>query len=131
MIVKAKITLKGLKDSKECTVLADTGAAMTVVDKGLAEAIGVQYTGRTRSLTSATGQELKGEVAIVRELLVEDEPLDYEKILVVEFNGKVREALSALQVDDAAILGVTTMELANYMPDTSKGVLRKFKAFLF
>jgi hypothetical protein len=45
----------------------------------LAKEVGVTYTGRTRSLVSATGHKLEGEVAIVRELVVEDEVLEYEK----------------------------------------------------
>jgi hypothetical protein len=45
----------------------------------LAKEVGVTYTGRTRSLVSATGHTLVSEVAIVRELVVEDEMLEYEK----------------------------------------------------
>lgn len=131
MIVKAKTMLRGFKGSKECVVLVDTGAIMTVVDKGLAEAVGVEYTGRRRSLTSATGHRLEGEIAVVRELTVEDETLDYEKVLVVGLDGKVKEALKRLNVNDSAILGVTTLELANFMPDTATGKLRKIEAFLF
>jgi len=62
---------------------------------------------------------------------VEDEILDYEKVLVVEFNGEVREALRKLDVDDSIILGVTTLELANFIPDTAAGKLRKIETFLF
>jgi hypothetical protein len=49
---------------------------MTVIDRSLAEEVGVTYTGRRRSLVSATGHKLEGELAIVRELVVEDEVLD-------------------------------------------------------
>ncbi|MEM3546751.1 MAG: hypothetical protein QXU47_01775 [Candidatus Bathyarchaeia archaeon] len=45
----------------------------------------VMYTGRESFLTSATGHRLKDEVAIVREMTVEGETLDYEKVLVMEF----------------------------------------------
>jgi len=111
--------------------LVDTGAIMTVIDKGFVETIGVTYTGRKRSLTSATGHKLEGEIAIVRELTVEEEVLDYEKVLVVEFDGEVRKALRKLDADDSVILGVTTVELASFIPDTSTGKLRKIEAFLF
>jgi len=56
--------------------LVGTGVAMTVIDRSLAENVGVMCTGRRRSLVSATGHKLEGEVAIVRELVVEDEVLD-------------------------------------------------------
>jgi len=131
MIVKAEATLRGLKNSEKCTALVDTGAIMTVIDKGLAEAVGVTYTGRRRSLTSATGHKLEGEIAMVRELTVEDEVLDYEKVLVVEFYGEVKRALVKLDVNDSIILGVTTLELANFVPDTSTGKLRRIETFLF
>ena len=62
---------------------------------------------------------------------MEDEILDYEKVLVVEFNGEVREALRKLDVDDSIILGVTTLELANFIPDIATGKLRKIETFLF
>ncbi|KYH42365.1 MAG: hypothetical protein AYL33_002910 [Candidatus Bathyarchaeota archaeon B63] len=131
MIVKAEVTLKGLRGSEKCRALVDTGAIMTVVDRSLAEAIGVTYTSRKRSLTSATGHKLVGEIAIVRELTVEDEVLDYEKVLVVEFDGEVKKALRKLDVNDSIILGVTSVELASFLPDTTTGKLRKIEAFLF
>jgi hypothetical protein len=43
---------------------------MSVIDRSLAENVGVTYTGRRSSLVSATGHKLEGEVAIVRELVV-------------------------------------------------------------
>jgi hypothetical protein len=70
-------------------------------------------------------------VAIFKELKVEDEVLDYEKALVVEFSDEVRAALSKLGVSDSAIIGVVTLELANFIPDTNTGKLKKIETFLF
>lgn len=106
MIVKAAVTLTGSESSEKCVALVDTGALMTVIDKGLAEAVGVTFTGRKRSLTSAAGHKLKGEIAIVKELTVENEVLDYEKVLVVKFDGEVRKALRKIGVDESIILGL-------------------------
>jgi predicted aspartyl protease len=75
-IVRTRVSLKGMRGTKDCIALVDTGAAMTVIDRSLAENVGVTYTGRRRYLVSATGHKLEGEVAIVRELVVEDEVLD-------------------------------------------------------
>jgi predicted aspartyl protease len=111
--------------------LVDTGAAMTVIDRSLAENVGVTYTGRRRSLVSATGHKLEGEVAIVRELVVEDEVLDYEKVMVVELSGDLRKVLREIGVDDSVIIGLTTVELAGLMPDTATGRLKKVETFLF
>jgi hypothetical protein len=75
-IVRTRVSLKGMRGSEDCIALVGTGAAMTVTDRSLAENVGVTYTDRRRSLVSATGHKLESEVAIVRELVVEDEVLD-------------------------------------------------------
>ncbi|MGB9622895.1 MAG: aspartyl protease family protein [Nitrososphaerales archaeon] len=130
-VVLAKVVLRGSKGSREYVALVDTGAAMAVIDKKLAEAIGVTYMGKKRSLISATGQKLEGEIAIIKELSVEDETLDYEKLLSVSLSEEVKEVLRKLGVDDSIILGLTTVELEGFMPDASTGRLRKIEAFLF
>jgi predicted aspartyl protease len=129
--VRTRVSLKGMRGSKDCIALADTGAAMTVIDRSLAENVGVTYTGRRRSLVSATGHKLEGEVAIVRELVVEDEVLDYEKVMTVELSGDARKVLREIGVDDSVIIGLTTVELAGLMPDTVTGLLKKVETFLF
>jgi predicted aspartyl protease len=130
-IVRTRVSLKGMRGTKDCIALVGTGAAMTVIDRSLAENVGVTYTGRRRSLVSATGHKLEGEVAIVRELVVEDEVLDYEKVMVVELSGDVRKVLREMGVDDSVIIGLTTVELAGLMPDTATGRLKKVETFLF
>jgi hypothetical protein len=65
-----------MRGSEDCIALVGTGAAMTVTDRSLAENVCVTYADRRRSLVSATGHKLEGEVAIIRELVVEDEVLD-------------------------------------------------------
>jgi predicted aspartyl protease len=129
--VRTRVSLKGMRGTKDCIALVGTGAAMTVIDRSLAENVGVTYTGRRRSLVSATGHKLEGEVAIVRELVVEDEVLDYEKVMVVELSGDVRKVLREIGVDDSVIIGLTTVELAGLMPDTVTGRLKKVETFLF
>jgi len=104
---------------------------MTVIDRSFAENVGVMCTGRRRSLVSATGHKLEGEVAIVRELAVEDEVLDYEKVMVVELSGGLRKVLREIGVDDSVIIGLTTVELAGLIPDTATGRLKKVEKFLF
>jgi len=129
-MVKAKVVVKGSKSSMECTALVDTGAAMTVIDREAADAIGVMYTGRRRSLVSATGHKLEGEVVIIKELNIEGEVLDYEKALAVEFNDEVKKVLRNLGVDESIIVGVATVELAGFIPDTATGKLKRVEAFL-
>ena len=57
--------------------------------------------------------------------------LNLNKSQLAEFNGEVRRALRELDVDDSMILGVTNVELANFISDTSTGKLRKIEASLF
>jgi predicted aspartyl protease len=130
-IVRAKVVLRGSKGSREDAALVDTGAAMTVVDRDVADAVGVMYTGKRRTLMSATGHRLEGEVAIIRELSIEEEVLDYEKVLAVRLSEEVKKALRKLDVDDSIIIGITTVELAGFIPDTNTGKLRKIETFFF
>lgn len=62
---------------------------------------------------------------------MEDEVLDYEKFLAVAFSEEVRKVLRSLEVEDSLILGLTTIELASFIPDTATGRLRKVETFLF
>jgi bifunctional DNA-binding transcriptional regulator/antitoxin component of YhaV-PrlF toxin-antitoxin module len=103
---------------------------MTVVDGEVADAVGVMYTGRRRMLMSATGHRLEGEVAMVRELNIEGEVLDYEKVLAVKLGEEVKKALERLDADDSIIVGITTIELAGFIPDTTTGRLRKSRSSL-
>ena len=130
-IVKARVVAKGSRGSMECTALVDTGAAMTVIDREAADSIGVTYTGRRRSLVSATGHKLEGEVVIIKELNIEGEVLDYEKALAVEFDDEVRKVLRSLGVDESIIVGFATVGLAGIIPDTATGRLKRVEAFLF
>ena len=76
----------------------DAGAAMTAVDRGVTDAVGVMYTGKRRMLMSVTGYRLEGEVAIVRELNIEGEALDYEKILAVRLSEEVKRGSALIKI---------------------------------
>ena len=130
MHVKAKVVIRGSKGSVELTALVDAGSSMTVVDRGLAEAIGVEYTDRERVIVTASGQEIVGKVAIVKELIVEYEPLKFGRVLVMDFSENVKEGLKNLGVSDSMVLGMTTLESAGFMPDTTTGKLRRVKLLL-
>ncbi|WP_054855793.1 hypothetical protein [Vulcanisaeta sp. JCM 16161] len=97
----------------------------------MAEEVGVAYTGRRRALVTAFGHRVEGEVAIIRELLIEGEVLDYERVLVLELSEGVKETLRNAGVSDSVIIGLTTIEAAGLIPDTVTGRLRKTEAFLF
>jgi hypothetical protein len=53
--VRTRVSLKGMRGTKDCIALVGAGAAMTVIDRSLAENVGVTYTGRRRLLVSAKG----------------------------------------------------------------------------
>ena len=130
-LVRANVTLVGDKGSRSVTALVDTGAAITVVDKALAEEVGVTYTGRRRALITASGHRVEGEVGIVKELVIEGETLDYERVLVLELSEVVKETLRSAGVSDSVIVGLTTIEAAGLVPNTATGRLRKTETFLF
>lgn len=128
VLMKAKVRLSGVKKSYSSTVLTDTGARMTLVDKSLAERIGVQYTGKTINFVS--GQVVKALEALVSELEVEGEVLKYEAVAVAEIPEKVKEALRKSEIDENIIIGILTIERANMIPDTTTGILRRVESFI-
>jgi predicted aspartyl protease len=123
--VRAKVMLRGFKGCKELTTLVDTGASMTVIDSSLADEVGVEFTGKERALVTASGHKLVGRVAIVKELIIEGEALDYERVLVLSFSDELKKLLRDLGVDQTIILGVATLESAGFVPDPTTGRLRR------
>lgn len=130
MLVRARIKLVGARGSYSSVALADIGARMTLLDRSLAERVGVEYTGRVVSFIAISGHVVKALEAVVHELEVEGEALRYEPVAVAEIPGKVKEALRGSGVDENVVVGVLTLERANMVPDTTTGTLRRVEAFI-
>jgi predicted aspartyl protease len=130
VLVKARVRLSGVKEGYSSTALTDTGARMTLIDRSLAERIGVQYTGRIIDFVSISGHVVKALEAIVPELEVEGEKLKYEAVAVAEIPEKVKEVLKQSAVDEKIIIGILTIERANMVPDTTTGTLKKVESFI-
>jgi len=130
VLVKAKVRLTGTKGSYSSTALADTDARMSLVDRLLAEQIGLQYTGREINFVSISGHTVKASEAIVSELELEDEVLKYEPVAVAEIPKPVKETLLKYELDEKTIVGVLTLERANTIPDTTSGKLKKIESFI-
>jgi hypothetical protein len=131
VLVKAKVRLSGLKEGFSSTVLIDTGARMTLIDRSLAERIGVQYTGRIIDFISVSGHVVRALEAVVSELEIEGEVLKYDVLAVTDIPEKVKEILRKSEVDENIVIGVLTIERANMIPDTTTGVLRRVESFIF
>jgi hypothetical protein len=130
VLVKARVRLSGARESYSSTALADTGARMTLIDRSLAERIGIQYTGRTINFVSVSGHVVEALEAVVPELEVEGEALRYEAVAVAEIPEKVKETLRKIGLDDCVIVGILTIERANMIPDTTTGTLRRVESFI-
>lgn len=131
VLVKTKVRLSGLKESFSSTVLIDTGARMTLIDRSLAERIGVQYTGRIIDFISVSGHVVRALEAVVSELEIEGEVLKYDVLAVTDIPEKVKEILRKSEVDENIVIGVLTIERANMIPDTTTGALRRVESFIF
>jgi acid stress-induced BolA-like protein IbaG/YrbA len=129
-VVKARISLRGSKDSYSSIALVDTGARMTLVDRLLAERIGVVYTGRVLSLISISGHILKALEAVVPELEVEGEVLKYEAIAVSDIPEDVKKVLKESNLDENIVIDLLTIERASMVPDTTTGTLRKVESYI-
>ena len=131
MLVKARVRLLGVKDSYSSTVLIDSGARMSLLDKILAEKLGVEYTGREINFVSISGHAARGLEAILPQINVEGEVLKYEPVVVAEIPKTIKEALRKSDLDENIVIGVLTLERANMIPDTTTGTLKKIKSFIF
>ena len=97
--------------------MADSGAWYSVIDKRLAEGIGVKYTGLTVTVTSFSGDKIKCDEAIVPSITVEAKTAPFELIAVCPIAGQVRELLRKQGVSEEVILGVHTLERLGYAVD--------------
>ena len=132
VLVRARVRLVGTKASYSANnVFADSGARMSLVDRLLAEHVGVQYTGREINFVSISGHTVKASEAIVSELEVEGEVLRYEAVAVAEMLNTVKETLEKNGLDENVVVGVLTLERANMIPDTTTGKLEKVESFIF
>jgi len=64
-LVIARAHLQGYKRFYSSTALVDTSVRMTLIDRLLAEEIGVKCTGRILSFISISGQPVKASEAVV------------------------------------------------------------------
>jgi len=129
-LVKARVRLSGARGSYSSTALTDTGARTTLIDKSLAERVGVQYTGRVIDFVSVSGQVVGAWEAVVPEFEIEGELLKYEAVAVAEIPERVKEVLRKSEIDENVVVGVLTIERANMVPDAATGTLRKVESFI-
>jgi len=130
-IVGATIRLTGLKSSYTTSnAFVDTGARMTIVDKSLAEHIGVEYTGRKLSLVSASSHRIEALEALVPEFILEGEALKYEVVAVAELPKEVREVLQRNGLDEYIIIGLLTLERAGMRLNPATGRLERVEIFV-
>jgi len=127
-VVKAKILIKGFRGFAEEVALVDTGSTYTLIDRSLAEEVGAEATGRKVKLVVADGHEVAGDLAVVREIVVEDEVLPYAHVVVVEIPDKLAERLEGMGLSRRVVVGLLTLEALGLAPDTSTGKLKKVGA---
>lgn len=129
-MVKASIKIVGSRSSAQGIALVDTGASLTLVDEEVANEVGVRYLGRVVRVVVADGHEVQARLAVVDKLIVEGEELLYAHVAVLRFTEKLRERLRSLGLADWCVIGVTTLELLQLVPDPTTGRLRKSSALL-
>jgi predicted aspartyl protease len=125
VLVKASIEAIGYRGSRKGLAIVDTGSSLTLLDEIVAGDIGVRMTGREPSLTVADGHEVKGLLAIVDKLRVEDEELPEAHVAVISFPKRHRDRLSMLNVDNWVIAGLATLEILGLTPNVKTGKLEK------
>ena len=108
--VKARFVVAGSRGRVEGVALVDSGAWYTVVDEGLAERVGVEYTGLTVLLTSFSGYRVKCREAIARYVEVEGRRAPSELVAVCRIPNEARELLVRQGASEEVVIGVHTLE---------------------
>jgi len=130
-VVKAAVRLLGLKSGYTTSnALVDTGARMTLVDRSLAEHIGVEYTGRKLGPISVSGHRIEALEALVPEFILDEEILKHEAVAVAEIPGEVRETLRRNGLDERIIVGLLTLERAGMRSNALTGRLERVEIFV-
>ncbi len=91
-LIRARVVAVGSRDSFSGVALVDTGSLLTLVDRTMAERLGVELIGRRVRLVVADGHELEGDMAVLRRLVVDDEELPYAHVVIAELGERLREA---------------------------------------
>jgi len=128
VIVKARVVVKGFRKSVEEVALVDTGSTYTLIDRVFAREIGVKTVDRRVNLIVADGHEVIGDLAVINELMVENESLPYAHIVILDFPNKLAKRLEDLGLSKHIILGLLTLETLGLAPDTATGRLKKVGA---
>jgi hypothetical protein len=103
---------------------------MGLLDRLLAEKVGVEYTGRAINFISISGHIVKGLEVLVRQIDIEGEALKYEPVVVAEIPETVKEVLRNSELDENVVIGILTLERANMIPDAASGTLRRIESFI-
>jgi hypothetical protein len=116
-IAKARVSPRGFREAYSCVAPVSTGARMTLIDRVLAERVGVEYRGRVLNPTSISGQVLRALEAVVPVLRVEDEELKYEAVAVISIPEDVKRVLRQSRLDENIVIGLLTLERAGIVPE--------------
>jgi len=131
VLVKASVKLRGLKTSYSTNnAFVDSDARMTIVERRIAEHIGVEYTGRRVNFISISGHKIKASEAMILEMNIEGEVLKYEAVAVADIPNTVKEVLKKNNLDENVVIGILTLERANMIPNTTTGKLKKVESFI-
>lgn len=114
---KAKFRITGNKKSLEGIALVNSRAWYSVIDQGLAEYLGVKYTGLVVLLTSFSGHKVKCNEAIVNSITIEEKTAPYELVAICKISNQVKELLKKHEVEERVIIGVHTLERLGYTID--------------
>jgi len=124
-IVRARVVIRGTRGSAEEVALVDTGSTYTLIDRELAQEIGVRSTSKKVKVIVADGHEIVGDLAVVEEIDVEGEVLPLAHLLVIDFPAGLAKRLEDLGLSKRAILGPLTLEALGLAPDTGVGRLKR------
>lgn len=127
MYVKARVKIYNGEKVFGDVAIVDTGITGLIIDELVAEELGLKVFGEVEVAT--LGSTIKCGFIDVENVVIEEAEIGPRRILVCKFPEEVKKKLKSMGFSDKAILGVSVLEDAGYVPNTGKGVLEKVGFF--
>ncbi|MHA1593164.1 MAG: aspartyl protease family protein [Candidatus Baldrarchaeia archaeon] len=130
VLVRASVGFEGFKGKISGVALVDTGSALTLLDRSIADRIGTRTIGRRVKIIVADGHEIFADLAIVNKVVVEGEELPGAHVGLMDFPEKLAKRLRELNLSEWCVIGMSTLEILGLFPNTLTGKVEKGSALL-
>ena len=106
VLIGCRVKLKGINNEIEGYVIVDTGSIYTIIDKNLANFLGVEYYG-TKLKVLTLRCEIEGELASIKFLEIEGRVIGSVNVVVTKIPEELKKILKVQGFRDDVILSAS------------------------